>query len=349
MGVAVYRLVGIAFDSSLGSNGFLWSPVDAPIDGAGQRGRDIEGFNSLLMANDALSLVESVSALGPVDLGGLRPLDLGACEPANGAALLRECAFDPFPGMGKRGARSLKSSARKAVDRYGGSLPSSDADMLLFEPVCDWVLLRNCLSVCARILFFYSRPDGRQRVLEDAGFARGNIGLSAPVANMGQSASIDGYAEACSVYRLLAAAMVSGRSRGGAPFGFSRMGFAVREDGALCLEVAAGDHDQRRAAEEALLSFIGMFDPAPAAPSSLTVDEWGNIVEPDLSVPASLFRLLLNHQGYGVVTCPVCMRTKLMSRKGSESKYCSDACRIFELRSKEKKAPEGDSGPHGRR
>lgn len=138
---------------------------------------DPDGFNELMMARDARSLVLAAQGLGPMlasegDLASrifvpseLRRGIAGEMDlvPSDLGGLLSECYFDPYAepvgtgGMGYRGiGRTGKKAARDLIEGFdfsnAGDLSYLDSQFrAVVEPLHDWVFARNLLSIVLRI------------------------------------------------------------------------------------------------------------------------------------------------------------------------------------------------------
>jgi len=138
---------------------------------------DPDGFNELMMARDARSLVLAAQGLGPMlasegDLASriFVPSELqrgiaGEMDlvPSDLGGLLSECCFDPYAepvgtgGMGYRGiGRTGKKAARDLIEGFdfsnAGDLSYLDSQFrAVVEPLRDWVFARNLLSIVLRI------------------------------------------------------------------------------------------------------------------------------------------------------------------------------------------------------
>ena len=183
---------------------------------------DAEQFNALMMARTPSELVDAADLCGPLRLdregleGGRQPLVLdtdgirgliasGVLSQPKEEALIDELVFDPFvryvegEGFRRDGRRPAANARRLAQDRgietaahILGDLSESAGGLFEIEPLQDWVLARNLISIAARILGV-TRVEGELRkgagVLELAGFteigrtsAPSRRNLSAPTA-----------------------------------------------------------------------------------------------------------------------------------------------------------------------
>ncbi|MDO4539352.1 MAG: hypothetical protein Q4B54_14395 [Coriobacteriales bacterium] len=170
--------------------------------------------NALMMAKTPLSLVEAAEELGPLrsrreDLEMERkPLlltaeqmrslvedgTLGMPDPQR---LADECVLDPFwhisdDGRLERDGRNPIGDSRKVTSSRGpatsfdifGPPLAGDTRLFAIEPLQDWVLLRNLLSVSMRLAGIARREargdyDDGKGILEHAGFAEvGRTSLS---------------------------------------------------------------------------------------------------------------------------------------------------------------------------
>lgn len=159
---------------------------------------DPDGFNELMMARDARSLVLATQGLGPMfasegDLAGriFVPSELqrgiaGEMDlvPSDLGVLLSECYFDPYAepvGTGGTGYREIgrtgKKTARELIDGFDFS-NAEDLSYLdsqfraVVEPLRDWVFARNLLSIALRIGGLYRAVADPKSILEAARFRK---------------------------------------------------------------------------------------------------------------------------------------------------------------------------------
>lgn len=159
---------------------------------------DPDGFNELMMARDARSLVLAAQGLGPMlaskgDLASrifvpseLRRGIAGEMDlvPSDLGGLLSECYFDPYAepvgtgGMGYRGiGRTGKKAARDLIEGFdfsnAGDLSYLDSQFrAVVEPLHDWVFARNLLSIVLRIGGLYRAGADPKAILEAARFRK---------------------------------------------------------------------------------------------------------------------------------------------------------------------------------
>lgn len=152
----------------------------------------LENMNELLMARDVHAFVLAADALGPMYEAGEVPKKrrMGAREaagsrllPPNADALLSECYFDPFsqvgdnPGEFDETGRVMRAATRRAASELGLSADSSfieEGFEYLIEPLHDWMIMRNLMSVAMRLLANarVAAEEGRMgAVLADTGFS----------------------------------------------------------------------------------------------------------------------------------------------------------------------------------
>lgn len=159
---------------------------------------DPDGFNELMMARDARSLVLAAKGLGPMlasegDLVGriFVPSELqrgiaGEMDlvPSDLDGLLSECYFDPYAepvGTGGMGYREIGRTGKKAARDLIEGFDFSRAENLSYldsrfravvEPLHDWVFVRNLLSIALRIGGLYRAGADPEIVLEAARFRK---------------------------------------------------------------------------------------------------------------------------------------------------------------------------------
>lgn len=152
----------------------------------------IDLVNELLMAKNVESLADAAERLGPMFLGGddldSRTLDWRALRalPSSPDDLLAECFFDPYarrtgndPWAFERSGNVARLAASRVVESrdfcstYSGALGSGGGASLVVEPLQDWILLRNLLSITLRLGALLREGNGDSgTLLEGAGFSR---------------------------------------------------------------------------------------------------------------------------------------------------------------------------------
>lgn len=159
---------------------------------------DPDGFNELMMARDARSLVLATQGLGPMfasegDLAGriFVPSELqrgiaGEMDlvPSDLGVLLSECYFDPYAepvGTGGTGYKEIGRTGKKAARELIDGFDFSNAEDLSYldsqfravvEPLRDWVFARNLLSIVLRIGGLYRAGADPKSILEAARFRK---------------------------------------------------------------------------------------------------------------------------------------------------------------------------------
>ena len=169
--------------------------IDSPVHGF-----TIDSVNSLMLARDPEMLACAARRVGPMyhDRADLGDRVMTAEEalsatrrrlmPSDSKTLLEECKFDPYSVVsGDRGLARVESGriARAASDRtveqydYCADSPDytygSHRYRLVIEPLQDWILLRNLLSIVLRIggvICRSLRAGDADTILEDCGFSR---------------------------------------------------------------------------------------------------------------------------------------------------------------------------------
>lgn len=150
-----------------------------------------DAVNDLLMSRSIESLANAAERLGPMFrrgkdyehrlMRGGRPRLL----PSNSEDLLWECFFDPYATRVESGSPAFERSgntARRAAARViesrdfckcEGDDPTPDGRPdLIVEPLQDWVLLRNLISVALRLGGTLRTTKSRDTLLEDVGFSK---------------------------------------------------------------------------------------------------------------------------------------------------------------------------------
>ena len=134
---------------------------------------ELGDMNALLMARNAGDFARSAEALGLVygasDVPGSRKMDAAALRKALGkrlaspdpTGLLRECYFDPFSQVGDASwvfeqtghpGKAPTARAAEALNLLANDGFVRDDCEYVFEPVHDWLVLRNLMSISLRIL-----------------------------------------------------------------------------------------------------------------------------------------------------------------------------------------------------
>ncbi len=172
---------------------------------------EIEALNELLRARDIEALVRAAAELGPMtasqdwlegwaykpsDLQGRHPsIDLQDPDPD---LLVHECYFDPFsqstgddPWEFDEVGRIARAATKRAAEDYAFSKEEdfSFADgrfVYVIEPLHNWLLMRNLVSIVLRIGAVFSADEGDDStVLEDSGFRHVEPTSSAARSSMG--------------------------------------------------------------------------------------------------------------------------------------------------------------------
>lgn len=172
--------------------------LDRPVPAA-----TADQLNTLMMAKTPLSLVEAAELVGPLrrrgdglegrlfltaaQLGGL--VADGTLGEPDARQLVDECVLDPLwrladGGTFEREGRNPIGDARKVAATRGpgrmadlfGPTDGEDGRFFVIEPLQDWVLLRNLLSIAMRFggmtrRMSHETDDSLLGLLERAGFA----------------------------------------------------------------------------------------------------------------------------------------------------------------------------------
>ena len=352
---------------------------------------DFESANALLMARDPESLVESALKLGPMFV---RETDLGdrrlALSQIDGAArkrfrqsdsteLLAECFFDPytssigggsvmFEGMG----RAPRASADRVVEKYDYISDCRDFSFLgdhfslLVEPLQDWVLLRNLLSIVLRLGGTLRAGKSPETLLEDAGFARmerrtlqsmlatDSPGFTIPVMfnpffRGGVIVWRDFTYDASAAWPLLQR-ITEAKSR--------YLGLANVASLRGCGSIKFVTGPQAEASD-------GSFRPIHTRPEEsrwmyLVIEDRGGLSQKELAdmlldsldrcryrphlsyadgpmvevsvdyydLPSALWGLVRSHPSHYLMTCDNCHRTVFSTTQGPNRRFCSDSCRV---------------------
>ena len=139
----------------------------------GARAIGLEQMNAVLMARDADDFVRAVDGAGlmyaPGDVPAARKMGAAGLRSALGSRLaspdagllLSECYFDPFSKAGDnewefegvgRVAKAATSRAAAELALSAGDPFIDEGSEYVVEPLHDWVILRNLMSIAMRIL-----------------------------------------------------------------------------------------------------------------------------------------------------------------------------------------------------
>lgn len=338
--------------------------------------RDAEGLVEALMRLGPLyderefrnkrCSVRCVKPLGPYS-------DIGEPDPD---LLLRECYLDPFAepamppaiadeffgrlslpdGFGSLPAaarlrfggyvplgRPRMAAAERACERYGirGDLDPSSPRPLVAEPLSDWVLIRNLLSIVLRIAGVLRVSGDGGDVLRSAGFTR--VGV-----DTGRREAI--VESPCHVIPVASSAShISGGLREILERGpirllrFPSPGVADGERvGALddwwylALEEREGRSELRVAND-----MLGQLDASiPMRGLRYLPGDGISLSGESGSFLAAAWSLVREHPGRYPMTCQYCGRTVLSTMRGPGRRFCSDSCRVSAGRLE----PEGAEG-----
>lgn len=354
-------------------------------------GVDFERANALLMARDPEALVESALKLGPMfvreaDLGD-RCLSLtqsGRKERkrfrrSDSAELLAECFFDPytvsvedrsimFEGMG----RTPRASADRVVEKrdYLSECPDlsslGDGFRLIVEPLQDWVLLRNLLSIALRLGGTLRASKSPETLLDDAGFAKSerktlysmlatdSPGFTIPVmfnpffregtivlrdfaydadAAWPLFRSITetksrylGLANVASLRGCDSIKFVTGPQAEASEGGFRPIYTRPEESRWMYLVI---ENREGLSQKELADMFLDSLDRCLYRPHL----SYGDNPMAEVSVnfydlPSALWDLVRSHQNHYLMTCDNCHRTVFSTTQGPNRRFCSDSCRV---------------------
>lgn len=361
--------------------------LNAPIGEVG-----IEQANAFLMARDPESLVESAARLGPMfvsksDLTGRLLMVADAQSKAgkrlrqsDSPRLLAECFFDPYAasvgndGLLFEGAgRVPRASADRTVEAYDFCGNSSDYGYLgdhfsvLIEPLQDWILLRNLLSITLRLGGMLRRCPSGEALLEDAGFSRVERktldaklvidapGYAIPVMfnpyfREGSIPHNDVAFDANAIWPLYSriAEERPGRYGLGIYGALRDCDGSIRFATAAQVEAAHGSFKPRKLRpEEERWTYLvieesggcGQKELADKLLSSLdrvlyrprlsySGEQMREVSVDSYDLPSALWSLVRSHPNHYLMTCDNCHRTVFSTTQGPNRRFCSDSCRV---------------------
>lgn len=357
-------------------------------------------YNALAEARTPAQLIEASDLCGPLrrmpdDMGDARrPLLLdasdvrdlvadGTFQEPDADSLIDECYFDPFFRLGdddafERDGRRPKADAQRVVRERGisaveGILGPNGGEGVLFEvePIQDWVLVRNLVSIAARFAGIQrmapTLEEGRG-TLERAGFVKaGRSGLLSrlrlqtptvwampvlfntwhregnPVANsLGYPSSlINPLLHSLTEARSPHFALRSLTTLKGAPevAFLSAWGAGVVQDVPLARDERPDEDHWTYLAllgddQEALAAAYVRALHALLYRSEATYAGYESDTYPMgyRDVPTSLWATLMSHERHLLVTCRMCGRTVLATKQGPTREFCGDSCRTISKR-----------------
>lgn len=338
----------------------------------------VECLNSLLMAKDVEGLFDAAASLGRLR-GGYRALpDLcfGSVDPlrerllpSRQDLLLSECFFDPYStpvgdeGIGfKVSVRRERARARSAVERHDWCSAVSKMGeghlsgyLFVLEPIQDWVLLRNLLSVSMRVAGALRTLPEEAPVLEMAGFRRAaraslhaRIALDAPayvipiafnsffrdgsvLKHLGDAVSplLFELAEAGERHCLTNIFEFRGGSE------IKLLSAVQAEPGGtagtdeekwlyLAVEEGRGDKSQAELAVGLLRAVDRSIGATDVAISRSETDEVAGV---PFALAQGLWDLFRHHPGHYILTCDQCRRSILVTHRGGRKRFCGGTCR----------------------
>lgn len=364
----------IAFDGKTGLH-CLVRLVPAGEEGEPVSSPSVERLNSLLMAKDVEGLFDAASSLGRLR-GGYRALpDLcfGSADPLRGRLLpsrqdllLSECFFDPYSapvgseGVGfKVSVRKERARARCAVERHDWCAAVSSMGegrlsgyRVVLEPVQDWVLLRNLLSVSMRVAgALRELPDGAP-VLEDVGFRRASrasfhakVALDAPayvipiafnsffregpaLKHLGDAVSplLSELTIASNRHHLTNIFELKGGS--GVKFLSAVQAERASPDEEKWLYLAVEERDGGRSQAELATSLLRAVDRSIGSTDvAICRCETDEVAGTPFTLAQGLWDLFRHHPGHYIMTCDQCRRSVLVTPQGGRKRFCSGTCR----------------------
>lgn len=353
---------------------------------------EIDQANAFLMARDPESLVESAARLGPMfanrsDLADrlLAVADVQSGEgerfrQSDSSSLLDECFFDPYAasvgddGLLFEGAgRVPRASADRAVEAFDfcGNSPAYgclDGHLsVLIEPLQDWILLRNLLSIALRLGGVLRKRLSGETILEDAGFSRVERktldaklvidapGYAIPVMfnpyfREGSIPINDLNFDANVIWPLYSriAEKKSGRYGLGIYGALRDCDGSIRFATAAQVEVVRGSFKPRKLRpEEERWTYLvieesgksGQKELADKLLSSLdrvlyrprlsySGEQMREVSVDSFDLPSALWSLVRDHPNHYLMTCDNCHRTVFSTTQGPNRRFCSDSCRV---------------------
>lgn len=358
----------IAYDRAIGVHSLI-RPITQG-EGTEIRKPTVDLLNDLLMARNPSELFNAASRLGPFftrqgysQARALTPeqayetFESRMVATFDVTALVDECYADPFAAQTPDATgkieyevtgRSPVTSTRKLIEDhdYCSIRPDfrvfGNAFTLLVEPLGDWALLRNVLSILLRIGATL-REASPESVLESSGF------MCVPYSKMEERFGVADSAYLLPILRecrkrrsslahngtwsdqinesIETAGGCQQRALKGHP---EVMLLKDCKDGSrtswLYLAIARRRSEgQLETANRLLNSFDKMLDASEIRFNTDKSQEIG--MPPARSIATAVWRLAKNHPGRYLMTCKNCHRTILSGTQGGERRFCSDSCR----------------------
>ena len=344
----------------------------------------IDSVNDLLMSKSVESLADAAEKLGPMFLAGddfrSRILAGSDFQPLASVSdeLLAECFFDPYarqvgddPWVFERSGNAARLAASRAVEERDLCSKLSDASgdirrgRFIVEPLQDWILLRNLLSIVLRIGALLREVDGdSSTLLEDAGFSRverrsfssklaiDSPGYAIPVMynsffRKGSIFENDIKFDLNATYPLYGRIAEIRWGRLGASIGVLRGCESIKIATGPQADAVPGSFEPRRLRREeakwmylvienregigqgeladVLLNALDSQLYRPALSFSGKMMEEVSVCSYDL--PTALWGLVRDHPTHYLSTCENCRRTVFSTNQGPSRRFCSDACR----------------------
>lgn len=346
----------------------------------------LEDFNRLTMSKDPEGLALAALGFGPFWRKGGSDSNLvfsmadftrliGSrfmCSDAE--SLLTECFFDPYAEPTEDSSLSFDTIGRKERARssklveqhdlcahFRDTEPVSPDASVIVEPLQDWVLIRNILSISLRVASALRGAGADDELMTSVGFRRvlrarfhSKLALESsayvmPVAfnDFFRDGSVLAYNEdATSPFLrsitlrravnpfMTVASLSSDRGvkflsavqaeQADASLLGRRRG-RPEEDKWLFLAIEEREGEGPR---DALLRFLNAIDGSMGRPEIVVKDVETDEVRPVYyDVPSAAWGLFRSHRGLYISTCEQCGRSMLANPKGGRKRFCSSACR----------------------
>ena len=329
---------------------------------------EVDEFNAFMMAKDPFALIDAVRKFGPMyrrsnessdyfftPSAFLQMSEDGLGHP-HAFKLAGECYFDPYsrpsdqhPGLFSDVGRGMKVGARRAVDIFDFDeidfdlTYAGDRYVFCLEPLQDWIVLRNVLSVAMRLAVLVRQECETSDLLGQAGFARLDDSQAAGILGVNPGAYVIPIAR--NPYGIAASSAVTTLM----PFLNRITGERTEEEGytrwynpaweGIDFRALSGAHEKELAnwlylvfsgdiaAVDQAQRFVNALDKSVCSLSLSFDDPYREISAAPYDVPSALWSMMRDSDDLHFMTCKQCGRSLLTPVHGQNRQFCSSACR----------------------